>query len=43
MVKKGGGLPNSTVIWPSNPWTGKIMAPGTSRGTYTYTLGASGT
>jgi len=40
MVKKGGGLPNSTVIWPSNPWTGRIMAPGTSRGTYTYTLGA---
>ena len=40
MVKKGGGLPNATVIWPSNPWTGRIMAPGTSRGTYTYTLGA---
>jgi hypothetical protein len=40
MVKKGGGLPNATVIWPSNPWTGRVMAPGTSRGTYTYTLGA---
>ena len=40
MVKKGGGLPNATVIWPSNPWTGRIMAPGTARGTYTYTLGA---
>ena len=40
MVKKGGGLPNATLIWPSNPWTGRIMAPGTSRGTYTYTLGA---
>ena len=42
MVKKGGGLPNATVIWPSNPWTGRIMGPGTSRGTYTYTLGADG-
>ena len=40
MVKKGGGLTNATVIWPSNPWTGRVMAPGTSRGTYTYTLGA---
>lgn len=40
MVKRGGGLPNSTLIWPSNPWTGRVMAPGTSRGTYTYTLGA---
>jgi hypothetical protein len=40
MVKKGGGLPNATVIWPSNPWTGRVMAPGTSRGTYTYKLGA---
>ncbi len=28
MVKKGGGLPGSTSIWPSNPWTGRIMAPG---------------
>jgi hypothetical protein len=43
MVKKGGGLPDSTVIWPANPWTGKIMGGGTSRGTYTYTLGAGGT
>ena len=42
MVKKGGGLPDATLIWPSNPWTGKIMGPGTSRGTYTYTLGAGG-
>ena len=40
MVKKGGGLPNATLIWPANPWTGKVMGPGTSRGTYTYTLGA---
>ena len=28
MVKKGGGLPNATLIWPSNPWTGKIMGSG---------------
>jgi type II secretory pathway pseudopilin PulG len=42
MVKKGGKLPNSTLIWPANPWTGKIMGPGTSRGTYTYTLGKDG-
>jgi hypothetical protein len=41
MVKKGGGLPGSGAIWPSNPWTGRIMAPGTSRGTYTYTPSAS--
>ena len=27
MVKKGGGLPGATSIWPSNPWTGKVMAP----------------
>jgi hypothetical protein len=43
MVKKGGGLPDSTLMWPANPWTGKIMASGSSRGTYTYTLGAGGT
>ena len=42
MVKKGGGLPGSTAIWPSNPWTGKVMAPGTSRGTYTYAPSAGG-
>jgi hypothetical protein len=42
MVKKGGKLPNSTLIWPANPWTGKVMGPGTSRGTYTYTLSADG-
>ena len=42
MVKKGGSLPGSTLIWPSNPWTGKIMAPGTARGTYTYTPAANG-
>ena len=42
MVKKGGGLPGSTVIWPSNPWTGRIMAPGTTRGTYTYAPSAGG-
>ena len=42
-VKKGGGLEDQTRIWPSNPWTGKLMGPGTSRGTYTYTLRNSGT
>lgn len=42
MVKKGGGLPDATLMWPANPWTGKIMGPGTARGTYTYTLGAGG-
>lgn len=42
MVKKGGGLPDSTLMWPANPWTGRVMAPGTARGTYTYTLGAGG-
>ncbi len=42
MVKKGGGLPGSTLIWPSNPWTGKIMGSGTSRGTYTYVLSVDG-
>jgi len=42
MVKKGGGLPGSSVIWPSNPWTGKVMAPGTARGTYTYARSAGG-
>jgi hypothetical protein len=35
-VKKGGAL--VAPIWPGNPWTGKDMAPGTSRGTYTYTV-----
>jgi hypothetical protein len=34
-VQKGGGL--VAPIWPLNPWTGKTMAPGTGRGTYTYT------
>ena len=43
MVKKGGGLPDSTLMWPANPWTGKVMAAGTSRGAYTYTLGSAGT
>jgi hypothetical protein len=41
MVKKGGGL--TAPIWPANPWTGKIMAPGTGRGTYTYTPNADRT
>jgi hypothetical protein len=43
MVRKGGGLEDATRIWPSNPWTGKLMGPGTARGTYTYTLRNSGT
>jgi hypothetical protein len=43
MVKKGGGLPDATLMWPANPWTGKTMGPGTARGTYTYVLGAGGT
>ena len=43
MVKKGGGLEDATRIWPSNPWTGKLMGPGTSRGTYTYALRNGGT
>jgi hypothetical protein len=43
MVRKGGGLEDATRIWPSNPWTGKLMGPGTARGTYTYRLRNSGT
>jgi len=43
MVKKGGGLPDATLMWPANPWTGKTMGQGTARGTYTYALGAGGT
>ena len=35
-VRKGGGL--VAPIWPGNPWTGGTLAPGTSRGTYTYTV-----
>jgi hypothetical protein len=42
MVKQGGKLPGSTFIWPSNPWTGKVMGPGASRGTYTYKLTGGG-
>jgi hypothetical protein len=38
MVRKGGGL--TAPVWPANPWSGKVMAPGTSRGTYTYTPNA---
>jgi len=41
MVKKGGGL--TAPFWPSNPWTGKFMTPGSARGTYTYTLLSEGT
>ena len=43
MVKKGGGLEDKTRIWPSNPWTGRLMGPGSARGTYTYTLRSGGT
>ncbi len=43
MVKKAGGLEDATRIWPSNPWSGKLMGPGTSRGTYTYALRNAGT
>ena len=39
-VRKGGGL--SAPVWPVNPWTGKPMAPGSGRGTYTYTPRAPG-
>lgn len=42
MVKKGGKLPNSTVIWPANPWSGTVMRSGTARGTFTYALGKDG-
>jgi hypothetical protein len=37
-VKKGGAL--TAAFWPGNPWTGGTMAPGTSKGTYTYTVKA---
>ena len=37
-VKKGGAL--VAPVWPGNPWTGGTMAPGTSKGTYTYTVKA---
>jgi len=37
-VKKGGAL--VAPVWPGNPWTGGNMAPGTSKGNYTYTVKA---
>lgn len=40
IVKKGGGL--VAPIWPANPWTGRTMVPGRSRGSYTYSLTATG-
>jgi hypothetical protein len=40
IVKKGGGL--TAPVWPANPWTGKPMAPGGARGTYTYAATARG-
>jgi hypothetical protein len=38
-VRKGGGL--DAPVWPGNPWTGKTMTPGTTRGTYTYRVNAA--
>jgi len=29
-------FPAGDTPWPSNPWTGKPMKPGTERGDYTY-------
>ena len=37
-VKKGGAL--VAPVWPGNPWTGGNIAPGTSKGTFTYTVKA---
>lgn len=34
-VRKSGAL--VAPVWPGNPWTGGTMAPGTTKGTYTYT------
>ena len=43
MVKKGGGLPDSTLHVAGQPVDRQDHGPaGTSRGTYTYTLAASG-
>ena len=36
MVKKGGGLVPANGIWPANPWTGRTMVAGKTRGNYTY-------
>lgn len=35
-VKKGGAL--IAPVWPGNPWSGGTMAPGTTKGTYTYSV-----
>jgi hypothetical protein len=43
MVKKGGGLVPANGIWPANPWTGRTMVPGKTRGNYTYTTNAART
>jgi hypothetical protein len=40
VVRKGGGL--GAPIWPANPWTGTTMAPGKTRGSYAYAVGAGG-
>jgi hypothetical protein len=37
-VRMGGGL--DAPVWPGNPWSGGTMAPGTTRGTYTYSVKA---
>jgi len=37
-VKKGGAL--VAPLWPGNPWTGGTMVPGTSKGSFTYTVKA---
>jgi hypothetical protein len=40
VVRYGGGL--HAPLWPLNPFTGTRMAPGTARGTYTYTVAPDG-
>ena len=40
VVRYGGGL--QAPLWPYNPFTRVRMAPGTSRGTYTYTVAPDG-
>ena len=36
-VVTSAGLASYVDNWPTNPWTGKPMAPGTAAGDYTYT------
>jgi hypothetical protein len=40
VVRKGGGL--TAPVWPTNAWSGRAMAPGKKRGSYTYALAAGG-